>query len=224
MDCPVIVTFYCQKPLDSRSEFQAARFIVNYEGTVLMLFCQRKVLAICSIAFSLTATSAFADTASTENLQPEAGAAKVSGKAVSKRTARTARVVKTRTTAAAAYAAAPAMGPRSSRRRAAISALARSSAQNFVVRKFHGLRAAEDRPSAGGNLASSYASYGRRVAGPQVGALAVMTRGKRGGHVGVVSGVTPEGNVIVVSGNHNNVVAESVYPRSRIYAYVMPGA
>ena len=76
----------------------------------------------------------------------------------------------------------------------------------------------------GSNLASSYASYGRRVAGPQVGAIAVMTRGRGGGHVGVVSGVDASGNVIVVSGNHNNTVAESVYPRSRIYAYVMPDA
>ncbi len=76
----------------------------------------------------------------------------------------------------------------------------------------------------GGNLASSYASYGQRVSGPQVGALAVMSRGRGGGHVGVVSGIDGAGNVIVVSGNHNNKVAESVYPRSRIYAYVMPGS
>jgi uncharacterized protein (TIGR02594 family) len=76
----------------------------------------------------------------------------------------------------------------------------------------------------GGNLARAYASYGQRVSGPQVGALAVMSRGKGGGHVGVVSGVDASGNVIVVSGNHNNTVAESVYPRSRILAYVMPGA
>jgi uncharacterized protein (TIGR02594 family) len=73
----------------------------------------------------------------------------------------------------------------------------------------------------GGNLARSYANYGQRVSGPQVGALAVMSR-RGGGHVGVVSGVDSKGNVIVVSGNHNNTVAESVYPRSRIYAYVMP--
>jgi uncharacterized protein (TIGR02594 family) len=74
----------------------------------------------------------------------------------------------------------------------------------------------------GGNLARGYAKYGTRISGPQVGAIAVMTRGRRGGHVGVVSGVDANGNVIVVSGNHNNTVAESVYPRSRIIAYVMP--
>jgi uncharacterized protein (TIGR02594 family) len=76
----------------------------------------------------------------------------------------------------------------------------------------------------GGNLARGYASYGTRVSGPQVGALAVMSRGHGGGHVGVVSGIDANGNVIVVSGNHNNTVAESVYPRGRIFAYVMPGA
>ena len=73
----------------------------------------------------------------------------------------------------------------------------------------------------GSDLARSFASYGQRVSGPQVGAIAVMGR-RGGGHVGVVSGIDASGNVIVVSGNHNNTVAESVYPRSRIYAYVMP--
>jgi len=73
----------------------------------------------------------------------------------------------------------------------------------------------------GGNLARAYAGYGTRVSGPQVGAIAVMARGG-GGHVGVVSGIDASGNPIVISGNHNNTVAESVYPRSRIIAYVMP--
>ena len=74
----------------------------------------------------------------------------------------------------------------------------------------------------GGNLARGYAHYGTRVAGPQVGAIAVMGR-HGGGHVGVVTGIDPSGNPIIVSGNHNHTVAESVYPRWRIAAYVMPG-
>jgi len=74
----------------------------------------------------------------------------------------------------------------------------------------------------GGNLASGYAKYGRRISGPQVGAIAVMGR-RGGGHVGVVSGVDPNGNPIIVSGNHNHTVAESVYPAGRISAYVLPG-
>jgi len=76
--------------------------------------------------------------------------------------------------------------------------------------------------SGGGNLAKAYASYGTRVSGPQVGAIAVMGR-RGGGHVGVVSGVDPNGNPIIVSGNHNRTVAESVYPAGRITAYVLPG-
>ena len=72
--------------------------------------------------------------------------------------------------------------------------------------------------SGGGNLARGYARYGTRVSGPQVGAIAVMNS-----HVGVVSGIDANGNPIIVSGNHNRTVAESVYPRSRIVAYVVPG-
>ena len=76
--------------------------------------------------------------------------------------------------------------------------------------------------AGGGNLALGYEHYGTRVAGPQVGAIAVMGR-RGGGHVGVVSGIDANGNPIIVSGNHNHTVAESVYPRSRIAAYVLPG-
>lgn len=73
----------------------------------------------------------------------------------------------------------------------------------------------------GSDMANSFAHYGHRISGPQVGAIAVMGR-RGGGHVGVVSGIDPHGNPIVVSGNHGHRVAESVYPRRRIYAYVMP--
>jgi uncharacterized protein (TIGR02594 family) len=73
----------------------------------------------------------------------------------------------------------------------------------------------------GSDLASSFARYGQRVEGPQVGAIAVMSR-RGGGHVGVVTGIDPRGNPIVVSGNHGHRVAEAVYPRGRVYAYVMP--
>jgi uncharacterized protein (TIGR02594 family) len=74
----------------------------------------------------------------------------------------------------------------------------------------------------GSNLARSFASYGTRLSGPQVGAIAVMSRGRRGGHVGVVSGIDANGNPIIISGNHGRRVAESTYSRGRIYAYVMP--
>jgi uncharacterized protein (TIGR02594 family) len=75
----------------------------------------------------------------------------------------------------------------------------------------------------GSDAAKSFASYGHRVSGPRVGAIAVMTRGKYGGHVGIVSGIDEHGNPIVISGNnYGRKVGESTYPRSRIYAYVMP--
>ncbi len=73
----------------------------------------------------------------------------------------------------------------------------------------------------GSDLARSFASYGQRVSGPQIGAIAVMGR-RGGGHVGVVSGIDAGGNPIVVSGNNGNRVREPPISRNRIYAYVMP--
>jgi len=73
----------------------------------------------------------------------------------------------------------------------------------------------------GSDLARSFASYGQRVSGPQVGAIAVMGR-RGGGHVGVVSGIDAHGNPIVVSGNNSHRVRETPVSRGRIYAYVMP--
>ena len=73
----------------------------------------------------------------------------------------------------------------------------------------------------GSDLARSFASYGQRVSGPQIGAIAVMGR-RGGGHVGVVSGIDAMGNPIVVSGNNGNRVREAPISRNRIYAYVIP--
>jgi uncharacterized protein (TIGR02594 family) len=183
-----------------------------------MLFSQRKVLAICSIAFSVAATSAFADIASSENPKSTPAFANAPAKAAhSKRKGRgvTARAV-------AAYASPPASS-------SSIVAEARryigtnpTNRRSLWCGAFMDMVLQRTGHKPGGNLARAYASYGQRISGPQVGALAVMSRGRGGGHVGVVSGVEPNGNVIVVSGNHNNTVAESVYPRGRILAYVMP--
>jgi uncharacterized protein (TIGR02594 family) len=86
---------------------------------------------------------------------------------------------------------------------------------NLVLRK-------SGHQGTGSRMASSFSSYGRRLSGPQVGAIAVMSRGKRGGHVGIVSGIDASGNPIIISGNHGKRVAESTYSRGRVYAYVMP--
>ncbi|MBR1145489.1 TIGR02594 family protein [Bradyrhizobium sp. AUGA SZCCT0431] len=74
----------------------------------------------------------------------------------------------------------------------------------------------------GSDMAKSFASYGQRVSGPQVGAIAVMTRGRGGGHVGVITGIDAKGNPIMISGNNGNRVREAPISRGRIYAYVMP--
>ena len=76
----------------------------------------------------------------------------------------------------------------------------------------------------GSDMARSFAGYGQRISGTQVGAIAVMSRGRRGGHVGIVSGIDPKGNPIVISGNHGHRVAEATYSRGRVYAYVMPSS
>jgi uncharacterized protein (TIGR02594 family) len=73
----------------------------------------------------------------------------------------------------------------------------------------------------GSDAARSFASYGQRVSGPQVGAIAVMAR-RGGGHVGIVSGIDAQGNPILISGNNGNRVREAPVSRGRIYAYVMP--
>jgi uncharacterized protein (TIGR02594 family) len=77
------------------------------------------------------------------------------------------------------------------------------------------------RQGTGSDMASSFAHYGQRISGPQVGAIAVM--GRRGGsHVGVITGIDAQGNPIMISGNNGNRVREAPVSRGRIYAYVMP--
>jgi uncharacterized protein (TIGR02594 family) len=73
----------------------------------------------------------------------------------------------------------------------------------------------------GSDMANSFAHYGQRVSGPQVGAIAVMGR-RGGGHVGVITGIDARGNPIMISGNNGNRVREAPVSRGRIYAYVMP--
>ena len=73
----------------------------------------------------------------------------------------------------------------------------------------------------GSDMAASFASYGQRISGPQVGAIAVMGR-RGGGHVGIITGVDASGNPTMISGNNGNRVKEAPISRGRIYAYVMP--
>jgi uncharacterized protein (TIGR02594 family) len=86
---------------------------------------------------------------------------------------------------------------------------------NLVLRK-SGLNA------TGSRAALSYLKYGTKIDEPRVGAIAIFSRGKNSGHIGIVHGTDGAGNPIIVSGNHNHKVAEAVYPKSRVLAYVVP--
>lgn len=57
---------------------------------------------------------------------------------------------------------------------------------------------------------------------PRPGVIVVLSRGK-GGHIGVLSRFDRRGNPVIVSGNHGHKVAESVYPKYRVLAYVSAG-
>ena len=85
---------------------------------------------------------------------------------------------------------------------------------NFILERvgYHG---------TGSDLAMSFRSYGHRVSGPKVGAIAVLSR-RGGGHVGIVSGIDANGNPVIISGNHGRRVGEGTYSQSRVVAYVMP--
>ena len=72
----------------------------------------------------------------------------------------------------------------------------------------------------GSDMAKSFLKLPRTS--PRVGAIAVFNRGGRYGHVGIVTGFDPQGNPIIISGNHGHRVGRGVYPRQRVIAYVMP--
>ena len=87
---------------------------------------------------------------------------------------------------------------------------------NFVLRKAGG-KGTQSR------AARSFLQFGKKLDGPRVGAIAIMYRkGPNSGHVGVVRGTDGQGNPIVVSGNHGPTVMQSVYPKAKVLAYVMP--
>jgi uncharacterized protein (TIGR02594 family) len=87
---------------------------------------------------------------------------------------------------------------------------------NYVLRQAGG-KGTQSRSSR------SFLQFGKKLDGPRVGAIAIFYRGgPNTGHVGVVRGTDGDGNPIVVSGNHGHKVMESVYPKSKVIAYVMP--
>jgi uncharacterized protein (TIGR02594 family) len=86
---------------------------------------------------------------------------------------------------------------------------------NFILRR-------TGHPTTNSRAAKSFLDYGKRIDSPRVGAIVVLTRGRDGGHVGIVRGTDGDGNPIVISGNHGNKVWESKYPKHRVLGYVIP--
>ena len=86
---------------------------------------------------------------------------------------------------------------------------------NFILRR-------TGHTTTNSRAAKSFLDYGKRIDQPRVGAIVVLTRGRNGGHVGIVRGTDGAGNIIVISGNHGNKVWESAYPKSRVLGYVIP--
>ena len=200
-----------------------------------MLVLKRTLLAACSVALMVSAAPALADSMdASENpkeLQVSRAATAASSYAAPTSRAGRAQAVRSKAGNPAALPRGPAFSLGASSSNAIVAEARRYLGTNPTNRRslwcgaFMNMVLERTGYSRGpSDLAKSFASYGTRVSGPQVGALAIMSRGPSGGHVGVVSGIDPSGNVIVVSGNHNNTVAESVYPRGRIIAYVMPDA
>ena len=70
--------------------------------------------------------------------------------------------------------------------------------------------------------ALAWADYGDGLRWPGQGAIAVLTR-KGGGHVGLVTGRTPNGHhVRLLGGNQNDAVNEQWFPATRVTAYRLP--
>ena len=87
---------------------------------------------------------------------------------------------------------------------------------NFVLHKAGG-------KGTKSRAARTFLEFGKKLDRPRVGAIAIMYRkGPNSGHVGVVRGTDGQGNPIVVSGNHGPTVMQSVYPKAKVMAYVMP--
>lgn len=72
------------------------------------------------------------------------------------------------------------------------------------------------------DMARSWLKVGQPVDKPSVGDVVVLSRGNPNsqyGHVGFYEGTDANGNVRILSGNHNNAVASGSYPASRVLGY-----
>lgn len=81
------------------------------------------------------------------------------------------------------------------------------------------------RSGSGSNFARSYLNYGKKVASPQPGDIAVLSRGKSGrsGHVGYFVGWAGNGKAILISGNgRGGKVSKGQYSAARVIGWRRP--
>ncbi len=73
-------------------------------------------------------------------------------------------------------------------------------------------------------MARSYLNFGKRLDGPEVGAIAVLARGKPpSGHVAFVAGASAT-HVLLLGGNQGDAVKSMWFPRKDVIGYRMPTA
>lgn len=68
-------------------------------------------------------------------------------------------------------------------------------------------------------LARNWARIGRPASGPAPGVIAVYARGRRGGHVGIVTAVPGPGRIVLLSGNDGRRVRERERSTRGVIAY-----
>lgn len=69
--------------------------------------------------------------------------------------------------------------------------------------------------------AKAWLDWGINMWEPEVGAVVVIDR-EGGGHVGLVTGITPDGSLRVFGGNQGNRVCEAVFDPARVLGYRWP--
>lgn len=79
------------------------------------------------------------------------------------------------------------------------------------------------KPAGNTNMVDTWLNAGVRTNVPQPGAIAITSNRRHTyGHIGIVTKVNADGSPVIISGNHNDRVVETTYPRSRVVAYVIP--
>lgn len=76
--------------------------------------------------------------------------------------------------------------------------------------------------SARTGWARGYSKWGDKLHGPAIGAVAVLSRGPKFGHVGFVVGRTKEGLLLLLGGNQGDTVSIAAFDPSRVLSYRWP--